>query len=197
MELSEDCWYLILEKVPQDLEHINLTCSSLGISTDTGPAKIESFYTSIPRFLLGIKIETTTYNSHVICGIIGGNVELLKYLIEERKCLYRFNLSNEAVYHGQLQILKYLREAGHELEYDACTNAARGGHLDVLKYLREIGCPWNQWTCAQAASGGHLDVLKYLHENGCPWNGLTCRYAADRGHTECLQYARDNGCPES
>jgi hypothetical protein len=77
-----------------------------------------------------------------------------------------------------------------------CHDAAAHGNLDVLKYLREYrNTPWDVATCAAAAWIGNLEILKWARENGCPWDKRTCDNAARNGHLELLKWARENGAP--
>ena len=77
-----------------------------------------------------------------------------------------------------------------------CHDAAAHGNLDVLKYLREtMNTPWDVATCAAAAWIGNLEILKWARENGCPWDKRTCQNAARNGHLKLLKWARKNGAP--
>lgn len=78
----------------------------------------------------------------------------------------------------------------------SCYDAAAHGNLDVLKYLREaMSIPWDVATCAAAAWIGNLEILKWARENGCPWDKRTCENAARNGHLKLLKWARKNGAP--
>lgn len=78
----------------------------------------------------------------------------------------------------------------------SCYDAAAHGNLDVLKYLREsMNIPWDVATCAAAAWIGNLEILKWARENGCPWDKRTCDNAARNGNLKLLKWARKNGSP--
>ena len=65
----------------------------------------------------------------------------------------------------------------------SCYDAAAHGNIDVLKYLREtMNIPWDVATCAAAAWIGNLEILKWARENVCPWDKRTCDNAARNGH---------------
>ena len=145
--LSEDCIFLILEKVNKD-NVIRLTCSSLDFLLSKGDKDDMCLYTSLPRFLFGIKIGTLR--------------------LDKDTC-------DNAARRGNLEVLKYAHENGCPWSRRTCACAALRGHLEVLKYAHENGCPWNFDTCTFAAYRGQLEVLKYLHENGCPWDPLLDR----------------------
>ena len=69
------------------------------------------------------------------------------------------------------------------------------GNLEMVKYCVENDCPMNASTCWTTALNGHLDVLKYLRERDCPWDSYTCQYAHNQNHIDCLNYAIEQKCP--
>ena len=75
----------------------------------------------------------------------GGHVEILKYIVEERK------------------IPDFVKIA-------CMATAARFGHFDCLKYLvEEAKVPLNNWVyVANARYKEHPDCLNYLLEKGSP-----------------------------
>jgi hypothetical protein len=106
--LSVDCIYLLLDKSGDD-KFFKLTCSSLDflISKDD---KGLCLYSSLPRFLFGIKIGKTKL---CICTHVAKG--------------------------GHLEVLKYAHENGCPWSLWVCAYAAEGGHLEVLKYAHENG----------------------------------------------------------
>ncbi|GMH93436.1 hypothetical protein TrST_g7471 [Triparma strigata] len=96
---------------------------------------------------------------------------------------------------GNIELLRWLREE-KEVPWDgqACYEAAKEGHLEVLQWARENGAPWDDQTCAFAAQGGHLRVLQWAVEHGCPTNGYVTLFAAHRGHLDVLRWALAHGC---
>jgi hypothetical protein len=108
-------------------------------------------------------------------------------------------LIRAAVSDGKLDVMKWGKESGYELDKmldkDVVADAALHGHLEVVKYLRKLGISWDESTCSNAAKNGHLELLKWCRANQCPWDEGTCRQAAENGHLELLKWARLNGCP--
>ena len=45
-------------------------------------------------------------------------------------------------------------------EEDTNADAVLHGHLEVVKYLRKLGISWDERICANAAEGVHLELLK-------------------------------------
>ena len=116
----------------------------------------------------------------------------------------QYHFCSQAARSGNLELLRWLREE-KKFEWDAFTinTAAIGGDLHIVKYCMEQKCPRSEkcprsgLTCALAARHGHLDVLKYLRENGALWSSWTCFFARENNHLECLNYAKENGCPDT
>ncbi|WZN63310.1 putative ankyrin repeat protein [Chloropicon roscoffensis] len=140
-----------------------------------------------------------------------GSVEILRWLMEEKEWETNWKTGWWAGLGGNVEVLEYLLERGYEfltgLGYEfnenACAGAAFGGRLEALKFLRGLDppCPWDEWTCIRAAEGGHLDVLKWAREQDppCTWSADTCTYAAKEGHLDVLKWlrAQDPPCPWS
>ena len=130
-----------------------------------------------------------------------GSVEILRWLMEEKRCELNEDTGLWAGQGGSVDILKHVRGKGYEFDRWACKGAAQGGQLEALKFLRGLDppCPWNEDTCAAAAEGGHLDVLKFARgqDPPCPWDEGTCAFAALGGHLDVLKFlrAQDPPCP--
>ena len=79
-----------------------------------------------------------------------------------------------------------------------CDQAVFHKDTNILKYLHEQGCPWDKATKDKfwftAIEREDIQLVIYLHEQGCRWNEKTCDDAAYYGHLELLQYLRENGC---
>jgi len=135
--------------------------------------------------------ETYTYHSWL------GNLPVKKMKtikIEGKQAQYYF--CSEAARSGNLELLRWLREE-KKFVWNRWTiqRAASCGHLHIVKYCMEQKCPIEGLACAFAAKNGHLDILKYLHEKNAPWDARTCAFARENNHLECLLYALDNRCP--
>jgi len=153
------------------------------------------------------------------------NLELLKWIREEKKCEWDEGTLHMAASQGNLKMVKYCVANGCPMDKYACAGAAEYGDLETLKYLHEeVKAPWG-WTtataaaenghlhileylvecdydeydesaCGYAASDDHFDCLKYLHETAkAPWDFWAVQVAHENNHQECLQYLLDNNCP--
>jgi hypothetical protein len=96
---------------------------------------------------------------------------------------------HDAAAHGNLDVLKYLRQ-NRKIPWDVATCAAAAwiGNLEILKWARENGCPWDKRTCENAARNGHLELLKWARENGAPWDDETCASALKGKHFNVVKY---------
>jgi hypothetical protein len=150
------------------------------------------------------------------------SIRILKWLHETFGIIHSPRLCRDAAYHGNLEMLKYLRDCGEEWNEETCIALAENGHFEGLKWVREQGCPWDEYTlfhaayganfevlkwaweqggywdestCSQVAKSGNLDMLKWVREHECPWDFRTCSSAADCGNLEMLRWAWEEGCP--
>jgi hypothetical protein len=125
-----------------------------------------------------------------------GNLNMVKWLVIEKKCTFEWEAYEYAAFKGHLEIVKWAREQGYVWQDEYLSRAAAfGGHMKILKWIREKGCRWNARTSTAAAASGQLDILCWVRENGCFWNEETCSAAALYGHLDILKWARINGCP--
>ena len=99
---------------------------------------------------------------------VTNELELLRWVREEKECDWDWKASNVAAINGNLDMLKYCCENGCEIHEGTCANAARNGHLDCLEYLRSKNCPWDSWVCKEAHENNHMDILTYAVKNKCP-----------------------------
>lgn len=164
-----------------------------------------------------------------------GHIDILKF--SKNKCVWNYSHVFTAVNSGQLECLKFLIENGCPWCYDSCLNSAYRGDLEMLKFCHENGCPWHDYLIEDASDNEHwdcvqyaimngctyipeyygniqgelipilnkklceyagritdLDYLKRFHEIGCPWNSDTILVSIFYGNLVCLKYAFENGC---
>jgi len=96
-----------------------------------------------------------------------GNLEVIKWLHENRQEGCTINAMNWAAYNGYIEVVKWL----HENRKEGCTikamdYAAENGHLEVVKWLhenRKEGCTIRAMD--NAAYYGHIEVVKWLNDN--------------------------------
>jgi len=96
------------------------------------------------------------------------NLDFLKWARVVKRCAWDEDTIGWAVFHGNLEMVKYCVENDCPMNASTCWTTAGKGHLDVLKYLRERDCPWDSWTCRCAHNQNHIDCLNYAIEQKCP-----------------------------
>lgn len=105
-----------------------------------------------------------------------------------------------AVWHGHLDLLMVLHEAGAPgFDRDVMDYAAGFGRLDMVAFLhrnRREGC--TTYAMNRAAAQGHIEVVDFLHRHrreGCTRRAMD--YAAASGHLNVVVYLdrnRTEGC---
>ena len=130
-------------------------------------------------------------------------LELLKWIREEKKCLWDSRTITAAAIQDNLETVKYCVANYCLIDSEACAYAALNGHLEILKYLREEGkapwgsstaalAPWDWRIAAWAAKNGHLHILEYLVERKFDQHSeAACWCAAKYGHLDCLKYLHE------
>lgn len=123
------------------------------------------------------------------------NSELTEFM---KNCYWGEYTCTTAAYTGQLECLKYMIDQGCEwYVFPLLSCAASNGHLHILKYIYQLdGSLDHRGLCTDAAETGQLECLRWLHETGFSWSVVTFSVALAGGHTECVEYLRANGCPE-
>jgi len=99
-------------------------------------------------------------------------LNLIKYLLEEKKYECSISVLHFACEYGCLNIVKYLLEGTHiQCSSYAIQQASKNGHLDIIKYLFEThydayrkSIKNNTLIIDIACLNCHLDVIKYLFE---------------------------------
>ena len=141
------------------------------------------------------KCEWNVWTTNVAAG--QGNLDMLKYCVAN-ECPINTDACALAAENGHLECLRYLHEeAKAPWDWQIATRAAENGRLHILEYLVERKYDkFDAYACADAAWSGHLDCLKYLHETAkAPWDSEAVRDAHENDHSECVQYLLDNDCP--
>lgn len=99
---------------------------------------------------------------------------------------------------GNMDFVRFLHNAGCEMNKWACEAAARGCHLELLAWLRVIECEGTRDASISymGAGAGHLAVCQWARDNGCPWDTYAreARAAARGGHLHVLEWLGTHGC---
>ena len=138
-----------------------------------------------------------------------GNLNVLKYFLEEKGIKPRSNLIKSSVESGHLDVVKYLlgdevvdKEGNvyklkngmkaYQIDGDAVSNAASKGNLDLVKYLVEKGAKIGFDAVSSAAFNGDLDLLEYLLSKGAEI-GDAVSIAAENNNLDLVKYLLSKG----
>lgn len=126
------------------------------------------------------KGDTAQEKQNLMNAIKAGDIDTVRRMIESGAPVnYRWGESPLpiAAAHGHLDIVKYLRGKGADLnsrDGDPLRYAAGNGHLKIVKWLVESGAAIQPEVAGapitSAASNGHLDIVRYLHSQGADVN---------------------------
>ena len=139
--------------------------------------------------------DPTTHTLQQMCQT--GNLEVVKYLVEECKTDIHANGENAlhvAAQAGHLDVVKYLVEeckadihVYHEYVLDVVDDGLGGFAPVIYEATAPESTVW----------GGHLDVIKYFVDNYTvdihAHNDILLRTAAEWGHLEIVKYLVDHG----
>ena len=136
-----------------------------------------------------IKDGATIFGQDIFDAAKNGHLDIVKYLVDEKKIDIPESAVYRAVKNGHLDVVKYLvDEKGQDISVDSVFFAAANGHLDMVKYLVGKGKSIDGEEVSNAAKNGHLDIVKYLVEKGAKISDNTVYVAAQDGHLDVLKY---------
>ena len=122
-------------------------------------------------------------------------LEFLKWAREVKHCEWDEKTINNAVFEGNLEMLKYCFSNGCPCDEEkSCTLAAVRGHLDCLRFLFDKVKPSRETeeeAAIQATADGQLGIVKYFVEErkiADAVKPLCVATAAGYGYLDCLQY---------
>jgi len=125
-----------------------------------------------------------TKNQESFCHRVActNDLALLRWVREVKECAWDWQTSGTAAYLGNLEMLKYCVENGCKVHKGTCANAAKYGNLECLKYLREKNVEWDERTVQFARENNHVECLNYALANNCPqtqeeWQALQAAQA--------------------
>lgn len=108
---------------------------------------------------------------------------------------YDTSIPYPAALHGQLELLKWMKEHSWFNKFVCVRGAAEGGHIECLKWLLEVRCSFTECTFSDAARGRSVEMLEFLLENECPFDQVACVKSAAKGCSlESLKWLKGKGC---
>jgi hypothetical protein len=142
-------------------------------------------------------------------AVVNDRLDVLEYLHsypeDAPSAKWDAHLLNDAIYAGQLRVVRWLiahrPEACASLSSKAI-NSSAAGNMELLKFLhQELKAGFTTGAMNLAAEKGQLDIVRFLHENrteGCTTRAMDG--AARNGHLDVVQFLHENrteGCTTS
>lgn len=101
-------------------------------------------------------------------AVEGGSLEVVKYFLDEDCPCDEDTVCGTAAAENHLQLLKYLRDHGFDLNYETFRDAVYSDNVEILEWLKENKCPWDAVAIERARRSNKKRALRWLLENGCP-----------------------------
>jgi ankyrin repeat protein len=151
------------------------------------------------KYLVSMGLDPQCYsNIFLESAAKCGNIDIIKYLMDNCKIPNVTNICLVSIESGQLNLVKYFVNNGFDVKTNgnnALKKAMQFGHLDIAKYFVEMGCNMahDLDILGTAAVGNHLDIIKYFANLG--YNTSFClNIGAKYGNFEIVKYALEIGC---
>ena len=164
--------------------------------------KIAAFhgYLDILRWIHQMKGNISSYTlSLFMFAARGGHLNIIQWGMNIGCTLSKASSINDAVYSGNLELVKWFRDQNTSWNDRTSLSAVRSGNMELLQYLHVNGCVFTSQAyivgVLTAEKETRLDVFKWLHQHNVPWDEETCKYVASIGNLDLIIYARSNGSP--
>jgi Ankyrin repeats (3 copies) len=141
------------------------------------------------QFYKDYKYNKYIFNYAMRNAVIGGNMEIVKLMIEKGAADFNYAM-REAAEGGQMEIVKFMIEKGATSFNWAMAGAAEGGYMEIVKLMIEKGS--TNFDCAMnnAARGGYMEIVKLMIEKGATDFNWAMADAAKGGHMEIVNYLK-------
>jgi hypothetical protein len=134
---------------------------------------------------LGMRLSPTMLEG----AALSGKLSTVIWLHTKRNIVLRSGIYACTAAEGHVEVLRWLKQQGAELDERAMLAAAVGGQQETCAYLLSEGCSWHVNAVFAAALREHWDTVRWLHEHGCPWTfEEICCTAAEQGSIEAMTY---------
>jgi len=134
------------------------------------------------------------YNNMFQLVSVGCNLSVLKFIKNNMFDICPANIIDAAVYNGNLENIKWLREQDCPFTNKTFELASANCKLDNMKWLKEQNCPWTKLTFEIAAYDDNIENMKWLKEQDCPIDDWTLSKAICSGNLENIKWVKDNVC---
>ena len=101
---------------------------------------------------------------------------------------------DNAIYHGHLGVIKWLKDHKVPFSVHAFYYASRNGSLENMKWLKDNDCTFASDLLYSAAHTGNLENLIWLKQYSV-WNNHIINELGKDGELHIIKWLIDNGCP--
>jgi Ankyrin repeats (3 copies) len=115
------------------------------------------------KFYKKYKDSKDIYNFVMVRAAKGGNMEIVKFMIEKGATSFDWTMVN-ASRGGHMEIVKLMIEKGATYFNTAMRSAALGGHMEIVKLMIEKGATNFVSAMNIATKGGHMEIVNYLKQ---------------------------------
>ncbi|EFA83522.1 hypothetical protein PPL_02587 [Heterostelium album PN500] len=154
---------------------------------------LEFLESKTDRSMLGHELQTLN------CAAGCGSLEMIKWLIATRSPpLTSSDMLNQAIIGNQMEVLKYLIDEHSQLlnldNTSYLVNAAGSSQrFEIFKMLYDYGCKCPENVANVAACSGNLVLIQWLIANtSCEINGKSLEMAAEYGHLNLVKWLVSN-----
>lgn len=183
--LKKDVFFLVKRKLTK--YDVELCYMAHGCQSRISSEEFLTYFATrgdfrLMKWYLTIEKNPKWENHHLISAISGKNMEMIRYMFEER-LLYHIGACYRAAEQGNIELLDYLHH--DEMRCGSCCmwGATTKGHYHVVKHLHERGAKITYQVVRDAVAYGFLDIIKYCFSH------VNCRELGSKG--SFLMYSSD------
>ena len=130
---------------------------------------------------------------------IHGNIELIKYLVDNKDKLGRQNyVIYGAVINGNIKNIEYLLQKGYTFNIDNTDSefnpAILTNNYEILDWLLKNGCKFGASTFNISTSKGNIKIMNWVLTHGGNFDDMTFNEAIQYGNIKNLDWLVENGC---
>ncbi|ALX27660.1 hypothetical protein GMAR_ORF286 [Golden Marseillevirus] len=124
-------------------------------------------------------------------AVKGGNLEYIKWLVEEQACTEIFDARHAAAEHGFVDIVEWLYSLVPHFSASIASYAAGAGQTKVMDWVETIERQDPGNYVRYAAENGQVCVFEWMLEKGKKdfWDVQLSNEAAEHGHLSLLEWA--------
>lgn len=139
-----------------------------------------------------LNIDLTLNFNHLKFAAKKNSLNIINFYKENINIEWDCLITAQLAKHGNLELLKWAKEKGHEFDEYVSVYAAKYGYINILEWARENNLPFYSTVYIYAAN---LEVMKWAYKYKCPTKGYVISYAIHKGHLDIIQWAFKKNFP--